>query len=146
VAVEVGRVDELIPSSEPTNRNSASARRRGSGGRFGRPGHWRLDGCGQSSQESDSEPRNAAVAEVTGVEDLYRVRLWLGAVEQGIQFRRVELPKEVDPEEWPSRARAIRGWSPVRLSPISTQDLENLSRRAIDTDAFDAVWKTPNPF
>jgi hypothetical protein len=89
---------------------------------------------------------NAVAAEVTAEDDVRRVWLWLGPVEGGVQLRRVEQPRGIDPEEWSGRAEDDPQVVARETFPNLDSALFELTRRGIDTEAFDAVWKTPNPF
>lgn len=88
---------------------------------------------------------NAVAAEVTEQHDLDRLWLWLGYVGDRIEVRRVQQRRGIDPKDWPDADH-----DPLVIERNSYEDLDSaltaLSSAGIDTDAFDAIWKTSNPF
>lgn len=88
---------------------------------------------------------NPVAAEISRAEDEFRTWLWLGPVTGGVELRRVQQPRSVDPEEWSGSDD-----DPHVVDRESFPDLESaiaeLKLRGVDTDSFDAIWKSPNPF
>lgn len=87
----------------------------------------------------------AVVAEVTKRRDSHRRWLRLGPFDGRVHLLEVEVPVGVDPANWP---RDEGDYVVVSGETFDSLDdaLSVLERRGIDTDAFDAVWKTENPF
>ncbi|MGW7679178.1 hypothetical protein ACWGID_00465 [Kribbella sp. NPDC054772] len=88
---------------------------------------------------------NAVVAEVAKRRDSHRRWLRLAPVDGGVRLLEVEVPVGVDPANWP---RDEEDYVVVSEETFASLDdaLSILERRGIDTNAFDAVWKTENPF
>lgn len=88
---------------------------------------------------------NAVASEVSVDHEPHRTWLWLGPYEGRLELRRVQQVRGVYPEEWPSP-----GFDPhvVERERFDSLDaaLEVLERRGIDTDKFDAFWKSSSPF
>lgn len=55
------------------------------------------------------------------------------------------MPVDVEPEDWPKRDE---DYVVVAAESFPTLDdaLAKLASRGVDTDAFDATWKSQNPF
>jgi hypothetical protein len=88
---------------------------------------------------------NAVAAEVSEQQDPHRLWLWLGLVDDRIEVRRVQQRRGVDPEDWPDPEH-----DPLVIERDSYEDLDSalaaLTSAGVDTDAFDAIWRTSNPF
>jgi hypothetical protein len=88
---------------------------------------------------------NSICSEVSREQDPFRTWLWLGPVSDGLELRRVQQARGVDPEDWPRP-----GEDPQVVERESFPDLDTavveLARRGVDTDSFDALWNTSNPF
>lgn len=88
---------------------------------------------------------NPVAAEVSSDQDPHRTWLWLGPVGSSVELRRVQQPRGVDPEEWSDPDH-----DPKIVERETFPDLDaalgQLRDRGVDTEAFDALWKTPNPF
>jgi len=88
---------------------------------------------------------NAVAAEVSAEHDAQRTWLWLGPVDGGVELRRVQQPRGVDPEEWSDPDQ-----DPQVVERETFPDLDaaltELRDRGVDTESFEAIWKTPNPF
>jgi hypothetical protein len=84
-------------------------------------------------------------AEVSRRRESHRRWLWLGPWEGALEMREVEVPEDADPEEWPTPDT-----DPIVVSRESFPNLDTalaaLEARGYDVDAFDAIWKAPNPF
>ena len=87
----------------------------------------------------------AVVTEVAKRRDTHRRWLRLGPLAGRMQLLGVEVPVDVDPADWP---RDEGDYVVVSEEIFGSLDdaLSVLESRGIDTDAFDAVWKTDNPF
>ncbi len=88
---------------------------------------------------------NFVAAEVTQRRSTHRRWIRLGPLEGTIQFLEVEVPVGVDPEEWPRTEEAYVIVSQERFASLDLA-LAACQDRGIETDAFDALWKTENPF
>lgn len=88
---------------------------------------------------------NAVAAEVDKRRETHRRWLLLGPVPSGVELREVEVPADADPEDWPTPET-----DPVTVFREVFKDLDAaiaaLIERGYDVDAFDALWKSPNPF
>lgn len=84
-------------------------------------------------------------AEVSIADEPKRTWLWLGPVSGGVELRRVQQSKGIDPEASPDPEHdpqvVGREWFPDLDAAV-----DELTRRGIDTGAFDVIWKTSNPF
>lgn len=84
----------------------------------------------------------AVVSEVSLERDPHRTWLWLGPVEQGVELRRVQQLRGVDLEEWPRTddedPRVVERQTFADLE----EALRELTSKGVDTEAFDAVWKS----
>lgn len=69
----------------------------------------------------------------------------LSPVDGRMQVTEVEAPVGVDPVEYP---KAEEDYVAVARESFSSlgEAIDALQARGIDTDAFDAIWKTDNPF
>lgn len=88
---------------------------------------------------------NAVAAEVPPRRKSHRRWLRLGPSESGVTLLEVEVPVTVDPTEYAPSDQDYLVLS--RESFPSLQDaLAAMDGLGIDTDVFDAIWKTDNPF
>lgn len=88
---------------------------------------------------------NPVVAEVDPDRPSHRRWLRLSASEGRIQLLEVEVPVEVDPVDLPNREGDYVIVSDERFESVDAA-LAELTDRGIETDRFDAVWKSENPF
>jgi len=88
---------------------------------------------------------NAVAAEVSLDDGPHRTWLWLGPVHGGVEVRRVEQARGVDPEESPDSEHDPQVVARESFPNLDVA-LEELASRGVDTDVFDAIWKTSNPF
>lgn len=88
---------------------------------------------------------NAVAAEVTRARDSHRRWLRLAPLEDQVQLLEVEVPADVDPSDWP---QADEDYIVVSTATFASLDeaLDAVATRGVDTDSFDAVWKSENPF
>lgn len=88
---------------------------------------------------------NAVVTEVASRHDTHRRWLRLGPLDGKLHLLEVEVPVGVDPTDWPQDEG---DYSVVSQETFDSLDdaLAVLERRGVDTNAFDAVWKSENPF
>jgi hypothetical protein len=88
---------------------------------------------------------NAVVAEVTEKHDVHRHWLWVGRVDNRIEVHRVQQRRGIDAEDWPNPEG-----DPLVIERDSYNDLDSalaaLTLAGVDTDTFNAIWKTSNPF
>lgn len=84
-------------------------------------------------------------AEVAAGRATHRRWLRLGPTEHGVLLVEVEVPLGVDPTEY---ANADEDNLTVSSEPFpSLEDaVAALTKRGVDTDTFDAIWKSDNPF
>lgn len=86
-------------------------------------------------------------AEVESGRDTHRRWLSLNLMADGtVAMREVELPADVDPEEWPRSPDDDPTTISAEVFPSLEDAVHVLTTRGFDTDKFDAVWKFPNPF
>ncbi len=88
---------------------------------------------------------NAVAAEVSPMGETHRRWLRLGPSDDGVLLVEVEVPNPVDPTEYAKTAEDYRVVSSEAF-PSLDEALEALAQRGVDTDSFDAVWKSANPF
>lgn len=88
---------------------------------------------------------NPVAAEVTLEGDPFRTWLWLGPVADGVELQQVQQSRDVDPEDWPDPDHDPELVA-REVFPDLASALAELVRRGVDTDAFDAIWRTSNPF
>jgi hypothetical protein len=88
---------------------------------------------------------NAAVAEVAPRRESHRRWFRLSPVDDVILLLEVEFPIGVDPTEWP---KVDADYVVVSTETFASLDLglDTLRKRGVDTNTFDAVWKSENPF
>lgn len=86
----------------------------------------------------------AVAAEVVGRRDSHRRWLRLAPISDGVALLEVEVPVGVDPTEWPASSDYVPGSTETFES--LDQAVESLTSRGIDTDSFEPIWKTVNPF
>ena len=88
---------------------------------------------------------NAVAREVPGRRATHRRWLRLAPSDGAIGLLEVEAPIDVDPEDWPKRNEDYVVVAAESFASLDAALLE-LERRGVDTDEFDAIWKTQNPF
>lgn len=88
---------------------------------------------------------NPVVTEVEPSRPSHRRWLRLSASGGRIQLLEVEVPVEVDPVDPPKRESDYLIASDERFESVDAA-LAELRDRGIETDRFDAVWKSENPF
>lgn len=88
---------------------------------------------------------NPVVAEVEAGRAAHRRWLCLSPIEGRMQLLAVEVPVEVDPIDWPKQQSDYVIVSDERFDSLDAA-LAELRVRGVDTDTFDAVWKSENPF
>lgn len=88
---------------------------------------------------------NAVAAEVPKRRGTHRRWLRLAPADDGLQLIEVEVPAGVAPEEWPAEESDYVITSSETFDSLESA-LSALQARGVNTDMFEAVWKTETPF
>ena len=88
---------------------------------------------------------NAVAAEVVQERQSHRRWMYLSPVDERVLLVEVEVPVGVDPVDWP---KDDDDCVVVAQVPFDSLDraLDFVRERGIDSDTFDAIWKSENPF
>jgi hypothetical protein len=88
---------------------------------------------------------NDVATEVARRRETHRRWLRLGPSDAGVTLLEVEVPADVDPTEY---AKADDDYLVVARETYPSLDaaLVAIHERGIDSNEFDAIWKTDNPF
>jgi hypothetical protein len=88
---------------------------------------------------------NPVTAEVSIEDESHRTWLWLGPIDGGVELRRVQQPRGVDPGDWSAPSHDPQVVERATFPDLEAALAERLNQ-SVDTDAFEAIWKMPNPF
>ncbi|MEV4266784.1 hypothetical protein [Kribbella sp. NPDC049584] len=88
---------------------------------------------------------NAVAAEVVQERQSHRRWMCLSPVDERVLFVEVEVPVGVDPVEWPKDDDDYVVVAQVRFDSLDMA-LDFVRGPGINTDTFDALWKSENPF
>lgn len=88
---------------------------------------------------------NAVACEVVVKRSTSRRWLCLAPAEGAINLTEVEVPAHVDPEDWPKADSDYVVVSTESFASLA-EAITELTDRGVDTNEFDALWKSENPF
>lgn len=88
---------------------------------------------------------NAVAAEVAQRRSSHRRWMCLAPVDGGILLVEVEVPVGVDPIDWPKDDDDYVVLAQESLDSLDMA-LDFVRVHGINTDTFDAIWKSENPF
>jgi hypothetical protein len=88
---------------------------------------------------------NAVAAEVVQRRSSHRRWMCLAPVDERVLWVEAEVPVGVDPVEWPKDDDDYVVLAQVGFDSLDIA-LDFVRERGINTDSFDAIWKSENPF
>lgn len=88
---------------------------------------------------------NSVAAEVARRRPTHRRWLCISPAGDGILLIDVEVPAGLDPVDWPKDNASYQIVAREQFTSLEAA-LDRLRSQGIDTDSFDAIWKSENPF